>query len=787
MAAVSELADALRIAARAALPPVEGEVRAEGLRAPVLVARDRWGVPHITAESLHDLFFAQSYVVASDRLFQMELIFRLSLGRLSELFGELTLPIDRFVRTVGWNRAARKQAAERDDLSNEITDAAWAGFRAWIETMPAPPPEYRVLGLEPWVPGEEEAREAGAAAAVFMAWSLSRAWDNDLLRAEIAERHGAEVMRTLFPDVDPEPEAVRAAKESDDPRLAMLADAFLPPSGQGSNSWVVAGSRTASGKPLLANDPHLLVQSPSVWYEVHLQAPGIDVAGVSFPFSPGVVIGHNDRIAWGFTNTEADVQDLYLERLSEDGTGYEHGGGWEPLITHREEIAVRGRDEPEVVEVRETRHGPILTSYMLGIAEPQVVEGGIRRPYALRWVGLERTIQPSIVVRLDMARDWDEFRAALSEWSCPGQNAVYADVEGNIGYQLTGRYPKRRAGDGSLPVPGWTDEYEWDGWIPFDELPRAFNPESGYLVTANNKMVDAGYPHHLGSDFLPPYRARRVTQLITETERHTSETFARIQADTVSLPAREICALLRSVEPSTDRQKEALALLAEWDHNLAAGSAAAAVYETWNAHIARAVLRPLLDDELFDHFYARRQWTNGFQYSVLPHVLAFPTARWFGRDGADARDDVLRTALDGALDELTERLGEEMSEWRWGAIHRARFASRLAIIPDLQEMFTAGIVEVGGDEQTVNQALFEPGVPYDVAVMPSWRQILDLSDWDACLGAHTLGQSGNPESPHYRDQLELWSEVRHHAMPFSDEAVARETVAELRLLPQMAP
>ena len=780
---MSELADALRLAARAALPPVEGEVRAPGLRTPVRVARDRWGVPHITAESLHDLFFAQSYVVASDRLFQMELIFRLSTGRLSELFGELTLPIDRFVRTVGWNRAAERHAAQRDDLSDEVAAASVAGFRAWVEAMPAPPPEYRVLATDPWVPNDEEAAEAGAAAGVFMAWSLSRAWDNDLLRAEIAERHGAEMMRTLFPDIDPEPEAVRAAKDAGDPRLALLAEAFLPPSGQGSNNWVVAGSRTASGKPLLANDPHLLVQSPSVWYEVHLRAPGIDVAGVSFPFAPGVVIGHNERIAWGLTNTEADVQDLYLERLSDDGTRCEYRGDWEPVTIHREEIAVRGRDEPEVVEVRETRHGPILTSYMLGIANPEVVEGGIRKPYALRWVGLERTIEPSTVVRLDMAKNWDEFRAALEHWHCPGQNAVYADVDGNIGYQLTGLYPRRRAGDGSLPVPGWTDAYEWDGWIPFDELPRAFNPESGYLVTANNRMYDETYPHHLGSDFLPPYRARRVTQLLTGTERHTAETFARIQADTVSLPAREICAILARVEPADDRQKEALALLADWDHDLAAGSAPAAVYEVWCAHIARVVLRPLLDPDLFDHFYARRQWTNGFQYRVLPHVLAYPTARWFGRDGVEARDEVLRAALDGALDELAGRLGEDMGEWRWGAIHRARFASRLAIVPDLAELFTAGEVEVGGDEQTVNQALFEPGVPYEVVVMPSWRQILDPSDWDACLGAHTLGQSGNVESPHYRDQLELWSAVRHHAMPFTEEAVARETAAELRLLP----
>lgn len=780
---MSDMLEAMRAAARAALPPVEGEIRLRGLREPVRVVRDRWGVPHVYAQNHHDLFFTQSYVVASERLFQTEMLFRLATGRLSELFGELTLPIDRFVRTVGWNRAARTHGEQRDDLSDEVNEAAVSGFRAWVETMPAPPVEYRVLNTDPWVPEGGEARDAGAAAAVFMAWSLSRAWDNDLLRAEIAERLGPEAMRTLFPDAEPEPEAVRANRETLDPRLAMLAEAVLPPSGQGSNNWVVAGSRTKSGKPLLANDPHLLVQAPSVWFEIHLSAPGLEAAGITFPYAPGVIIGHNERIAWGFTNTEADVQDLYLERLSSDGRRYEYRGDWEPVTVHREEIRVRGRDDPEVLEVRETRHGPLLDSYMIGIADPVVVAGGIRRAYALRWVGHERTVEPSTVIRLNTARDWEEFRAALEHWHCPGQNVVYADTSGNIGYQMTGLYPIRRKGDGSLPVPGWTDEYEWEGWVPYDELPRAYNPESGYLCTANNRMYDETYPHHLGGDFLPPYRARRVAQMITETERHSRETFARMQMDTVSLPAREITAHLLGVEPADERQKEALSLLAEWGHDLAAHSAAAAVYEVWCVQIARRLLQPVLGDELFTHFYARRQWTNGFQYAVLPHLLAYPTARWFGGDGRKARDDRLREALDAALDELTDRLGEEMREWRWGAVHRVRFAGRLAVVPHLAELFTAGEVELGGDEQTVNQALFEPGVPYDVVVIPSWRQIIDLGDLDASVGTHTLGQSANPESPHYRDLLELWASGRHHPMPFTEPAVREAAESELRLLP----
>jgi len=776
--------EALREGAGRSMPSFEGELRAPGLQGPVEILRDRWGVPHIYASNIHDLYFAQGYVLGAERGFQIELLARLAMGRLSELFGELALPVDRFVRTVGWNRAARRIAARRDDLSREIEGAIYEGGRFALESAPAPPLECQVLEVEPWIPAnEEEASVVGAAFAVFMAWSLSRGWDNDLLRAELAARLGPEAVSMLFPDVPIEPAPVRPGADGHAARLELLEQAVLPPSGQGSNNWVIAGSRSVTGKPLLANDPHLAVACPSLWFECHLTAPGIDVAGIALPVGGGVVIGHNDRIAWGFTNTEGDVQDLYLERLSDDGATYQANGSWEPVAVHREEIAVRGRDEPEILEVRETRHGPILDSYLIGIAEPAVVEGGIKQPYALRWVGLEEGVQPSTIHRLDTARDWDEFRAALEGWTCPGQNVVYADVEGNIGYQLTGRYPLRRGGDGTLPVPGWTDEHEWDGWVPFDELPRAFNPDVGYIATANNRPYDETYPHNIGHEFLPPFRARRVVQLLTSRERHSRETFAEMQRDTVSLSATLIAPYLLEVEPADDRQKQALTLLAEWDHDLDADSAAAAIYQAWCVHLSRAVLLPLLGDELFTHFYGRRQWTTGFHYQVLPNLLAFPTARWFGADGVAARDEVLRRALDSALDELTSRLGEDMTAWRWGALHRARFAGRLAIIPDLTDLFTAGEVELGGDEQTINQGLFEPGWSYRVVVAPSWRQIIDVSDWDASIGVHAPGQSGHPASPHFRDLVELWARGEHHPLPFSRAAVETAAETTLRLLP----
>jgi penicillin G amidase len=785
---VTEMADMLREKARAALPPVEGELKVARLQDRVEVIHDRWGVPHIYAQNTHDLYFAQGFVMASERLFQMEVTARLASGRLSEAFGDLTVPIDRFIRTVGWNRAGVRLAAQYDELSMEMVEAAVEGMRAWVDIMPAAPVEYAVLGLEPTFDWDRSV-EIGASTAVLMSWTLSTNWDAELIRTEIADRLGWEAMATLFPDLPAEAAAVIPGKDGGRGTrrsvLDLLSAAPAFPKGQGSNNWVVSGRRSVTGKPLLANDPHLQVQLPSIWFENHLVAPGINVRGVSLTFAPGVIIGHNERIAWGYTNVGGDTQDLYLEQLNDDRTAALYNGTWEPLTVHREEIAVRGRDQPEVLEVRETRHGPILDSYLVGIANPRVVQGAIGRTYALRFVGLEESVKPSTIHRVNTASNFEEFRAAASEWDCPGQNFVFADVDGNIGYQCTGLHPIRPTGDGTVPVPGWTDEFEWQGYVPFEELPWSFNPPEGFLATANARPHGDDYPYVLGKDFLPPYRARRIAELLAATPKHDQGSFRAIQMDTVSIAARELLPRLLELEPSDDRQKEALELLANWNHDMAADSAPAAIYQLWCLHVARAVLRPRLGPDLFSHYFGVREWTNTFQYQVLPNLLAYPTAEWFGEDGREARDEMLRSALDGALDELTGRLGSDMEAWRWGDLHRVRFAGQLAMIPDLAELFTGGEAPLGGDEQTVQQGLFEPdGGSYDAVVIPSWRQIIDLSDFDRSVGTHTVGQSGNPASPHFNDLFPLWIRGEHHPLPFSRGAVEASAEGTVTLVPE---
>ncbi len=772
--------DDVRAAVTAAPPSLEGELAVAGLAAPVEVLRDRWDVPHVYAGSLEDLFLAQGFLVASERLFQIDFLLRAANGRLAGMIGDLGLPSDRFARTVGWNRAGASIAADWDEDSRRILAAYREGALGWLDAMAAPPVEYSVLGLAPSLPEDDASWAAGG---VWMSWNLNGNWDEELLRAEIAERLGPEAVRDLFPEL-PEDAGIPVAGRRGPSALDLLEQATPKTPGQGSNNWVVAGSRSATGEPLLANDPHLAVLTPSIWFEAHLSAPGYEAAGVCLPFAPGVVIGRTQHHAWGLTNVGGDTQDLYLERLNERGDAARFEDAWEPLTVHRETIEVRGQEAPVELEVRETRHGPLLDSYVVGVAQPEVVEGGIRETYALRWAGATTTIPPMTLVRMASATDFDSFRETVRDWGSPGQNVVYADVDGTIGYQCTGRYPVRRSGDGTMPVPGWTDDHEWDGWIAFEDLPWDKDPPQGSLATANNRIHSADYPHLIGHDWSPPSRIRRIAELLEETPLHTPESFAAMQADTVSIPARELAPVLCAIQPADERQALAIQLLDGWNGDLAADSAAACVYEAWCHHVAELTLRPALGDPLFTHAYGRASSIASWRSVVLPRLLERPTARWFGADGMQARDDLLRRALDAALDELERRLGPDPSVWRWGDLHRVVFAGPLAAFPGLGEIFTAGIVGKGGDDDTLDQGAFEPERRFDAVVIASWRQIQDLSEPDASTGTHTTGQSGHPGSPAWNDLLPLWSQGRRHALPLTRSAVERVASTATTLVPR---
>src|SRR5262245_52706649 len=449
------MSDPMRAMAEASLFPLDGQLRAPGLAETVTVERDAYGIPRITARSLDDLWFAQGFVTAGERLFQLDLALRLATGRLSEIFSELTYQDDVFMRTIGLNRAAAKHVEDWNDIDLSMHARFRAGVRAWVEQMPAKPIEYQLLDLEPAVPDDPVPYAAGIA---LLAWNLSSNWDAELLRAELDEQiHHA------------------------------TTDLLLPSSsrgGIGSNNWAVAGSGTASGRPLLAGDPHLLVTQPGTWFELHLRAPGYDARGVALPFLPGIILGATPHHAWTATNVTGDTQDLFEERLNEAGTAARFRDGWEPLTIHEEPIVVRGDDEPRILRVRESRHGPILTHGIAGVS--QTVYRPLQSTYPLRWTGHDATLRPSLTLEAAQATDVAGVRAAVLQIACPGQNFVYADVDGTIAYQCTGLFPIRGQGDGTRPVPGWDGEHEWSGWIPMDELPSERDPERGWIATANN-------------------------------------------------------------------------------------------------------------------------------------------------------------------------------------------------------------------------------------------------------------------------------------------------------------
>ena len=765
---MSDFIDGLRQTAAASLFPTQGDLSVEGLAAPVEVRRDAWGVPYLEAASLDDLWFAQGVLTAGERLFQLDLLLRAANGRLSEVFADRTLAEDRFARTIGFHHAGARMAERWNDLDRAMHARFRDGVFAWIDAMPAPPVEYTLLDLRPELPVDEA---SWAAAFAFLAWGLSGNWDTELLRTWIRERAGDDAVRTLLPPLPLDaPEIPAGALHG------ALFDALPRASGQGSNNWVLAGSLTTTGKPLLANDPHLLAVQPGAWLEMHLSAPGYRVRGVALTFSPGVLLGTTQHHAWGATNVSGDVQDLYIERLSEDGTAALFEDAWEPLTIRREEITVRGEIEPHAIDVRATRHGPILDTFLSGILGPDHVELPPEPVFALRWTGLDGAgIRPSLVIDAAQAPDFDAFRAAVLGVECPGQNFVYADVEGIIGYVCTGCFPVRRAGDGTVPVPGWTAEYEWDGFIPPAELPWGEDPARGFLATANNRIHDDAYPHLIGHDFHTPFRARRIVELLATSDAHDVASMSVIQNDTISLPARATLPLLLTLTPDTPETSAALELLRDWDADMAADSAPAAVFNVWSRHIARRILEPWLGEDLFRHYHA---WREDFQCEVLPVLLRDRPAV------PHLDDDLLRAALKDAVAELTAALGEDPSAWRWGALHRLRLAHPLASIPGLESLFVAADMELGGDEQTVMQGGFDGRHGYPAAVIPSWRVVFDLANLDRSVGVLPAGISGNPASPHWNDQTELWTQGGSHPLPFSAEAVDTATVARMRLMPR---
>ena len=784
--------------ARQSLVATSGIISVRGLKDEVRILRDQWGVPHIFAASVKDLFFAEGYTHAHERLWQMEFNSRLACGTLSEVAGEPTLDIDIFMRTIGLKptaeAAARLIQEKGSILIKDVTQAYVMGVNAFIESHADNPPfEYRVLG---WQPSQWTLADTSAC-GLLMAYQLSMNWDNELLRAELIGRLGKKRARDLLPFYPPEASLIIPSQglfgEIADSLLgcqkkvrgALSSDSVQP----GSNNWVIDGSKSGTGMPLLANDPHLLIGMPSVWYEAHLVAPGFNVIGVTFPGLPPVFIGHNERIAWGFTNLCSDVQDLYVEKLNpRNHRQYLYEGNWVDAEISHEQFVVRGRQEPVTKEILITRHGPIIDSVLVGMAKPEVRKG-LPQTLALRWTGHD-PINPALtlqgLIKLNQARNWKEFREALRLCGLISQNVVYADVEGNIGYTANSIIPIRAKGQGLVPVPGWTGEYEWTGYIPFDELPSAFNPSTHFLATANNKIVDDDYPYLITHDWLPAYRVRRIVQMLTAREKLSLDDFKKMQADVYSVQAREILPFLTRLEPNNQRQKKALGYLSRWDFRMDKDSIAATMFHVWYLKLVQNVMKDKLGQDIYERYFYKRFLGNCFHILAMPKLLEYPTSFWFGdnsNSNIENRNNLVMLSLDQALEELTGKMGPDMSTWRWGRIHKALFRHPLSTMPPLDRILNAGPVEIGGDEYTVNNGGFDYSADFAQVIIPSYRQIIDLSDLSKSISMHSTGQSGQPASDHYKDFVESWAKVEYHPMLFDEESIKKEAKEVLRLKP----
>jgi penicillin amidase len=681
---------------------------------------------------------------------------------------------------------AEATLAALDGETRALVDAYAEGVNAFIAGGPRPL-ELQLLRVrpEPW-----RAIDTLAWAQV-MAWGLSVNWDSELLNAALVARLGpARAARLMgeYPRENPlvvpgaEWEALLARVEAE----LRAAEPWLPLAGlRGmSNNWVIDGAKSSTGKPLLANDPHLAPQMPSIWYENHLVCPELEASGVSMPGAPGVVIGHNAEIAWGFTAAVPDTQDLYFEEFdAADRTRYRFRGEWERATVVREEIRVRGERAPRAVEIVVTRHGPVINKLSRNADSPSVPA------IALQWIGREPNMISRAFLRLNRARNWDEFRAALGDFHSPAMNVVYADRAGNIGYQLAGRVPVRARGLGLVPSPGASGEHEWIGRIPDEELPYSYNPPQHYLVSANNRIVGPEYPHYLGAETMNGHRARRITELLNASERLSAEDFARMQVDQDCTPARAFCALVARLSTEIAARGElarlrdaadfALRALATWDGTLDKDSVPGALYELLQYFAARRLFEPWLG-EWTDHYLG-----VGFHPILNPVILARldrsslvafaildgDEREWFKEPGGRAIDraTILARALADALRYLQTAVGLDSANWKWGNIHPASFHHPLGARPPLDRIFNRGPYPYGGDTNTVWQAAFVPRLPIQAegGFTASWRQILDCGDWDSSRGVHAPGQSGHPASPHYDDLLPLWLAGEYHPLLWS--------------------
>lgn len=730
----------------------DGKILLKGLKAPVELIRDQHGIPHIKASNLPDAYAALGFIHARDRIWQMEATRRLGAGRLAEVIGEPGVRSDKMMRTLGLAHLAKRQYEQLAKPVRQSLQAYATGVNHWIAThRGALSPEFSLFGLTPeaWHPADS------LLWGKLMGLRLSRNWRRELLRYKLLDRLTLKQMRDLWPAMPADDPVSIPLHElclnKMDASFALL-DQLIGPFSTASNAWAVSGKRTESGKPILANDPHLGFSIPILWYLARIETPKYSLMGATVPGMPFHILGQNKNIAWGLTTTSGDTTDLFIEKLNpQNANQYVTPSGPQPFKTHNEIIHVHDAD-PITIKVRETIHGPVISDLLSGSIGNKPIVLSFKATFLA-----DKDQTPAALYQLNQAKNWPDFLKALRLFHTPQQNIMYADRAGNIGLVAAGRMPVRRHGQGWWPQAGWTGKNDWPGYISFNELPKTLNPASGIIVNANNRIVDQNYPYYLSDDFAPGYRAERITKELNRIKKQSIKTSARLQLDEVSIMAQKILPLFLSkvsVSPVSKSAQSALTILKNWQGEMSVNSPAPLIFNAW----LRELIRTIASDELGQYF--RRYWY------VRPHFIRLVLTKkniWCDNINTspeiESCEHAVRASLETSIENLKSKFGDTLKEWRWGDAHRAKFNHIIfGRIPLIRLIFNQS-VETGGGHFTINKGAYryrDENRTFENVHGPGYRGVYDLADSRQSHFMIATGQSGNPLSPLYNQFIDAW-------------------------------
>ena len=746
-------------------PVIDGELAVTILDQDVTVTRDEKGVPHIFAKTDADLYRAQGYVQAQDRLFQMDLARRQASGRLSEIIGEATINTDKHFRTFSLRDAAEKSLAAYDDESKQVLEWYAEGVNAFIAQAKESNTlsyEFALLGYEP----EEWTVVDSLTIGKYMAYDLGGNWNTLAFRHWALQNFDEEKAKELFIKY---PENASAIIEANIQNPVAVAGQFsaemLPNEFNGSNNWVVSGDKTKSGTPILADDPHLGLSTPSIWYQMHLQSPQQNVSGVIFAGIPGIILGHNDEIAWGVTNVGPDVQDLYIEIPNPDNpTQFRYDGKWEQAEVRDESIKVKDGETVDF-EVVVTRHGPIMTDLAFKDTEPTA-------QFSMQWTALQPTAELRAVLGFNKAKTWSDFEKALEDFKAPAQNFVFASKDGTIAYKANGQIPIRKQGEGQLPVPGDSSDYGWEGFIPWDELPTLVNPKEGFIATANNQVIGEDYPYHITDFWAQPYRFERIKEVLEANDAITVEDMMALQMDQHNLYAREFLPdLLTSLKEKDQDGKyaEIIAMLEKWDMVDAKESGAPLVFHTLMIKLQEVLFKDQMPEDMYGIMYGKFNITD----QLLRTAYSGEKSIWIEEQGGI--DETIYKAFELTIAQLEDQFGKNSSKWQWGDYHQLTFDHTLgSASPILAAYFNAKKVPIGGSKVTVQAA--DNDLAGNVDHGASWRFVVDVGDLSSAYHIVGPGQSGHVKSDWYQDQVLDWANGDYHQTFIKQEEIKGKTL-----------